>query len=203
MPATDMGRMSHPLRQVCQAALVALHCSLLGAAGLAAAAPAQPEWIITADGGYIVHLRAGVAWPRCVEGMRWTGRACEGQPLRLDHAAALALAQSRAKTDGVAWRLPHMKELQGLARQGAKPADAMGAWLPNNPPGWCWSATANVDTRSVNEYNYGNMARGVTAENMARVQFMHAWAVDTATGEARKDALKRSPLLVRLVRPLD
>lgn len=184
-------------------ALVAVGMVLGALATAAAGKPAPPEWLVTADGGYVVHLSAGMAWPRCVEGMRWSGRACTGQPLMLDHAAALALAQRRARAEGVAWRLPQMKELQGLARQAAKPAAALGPWLPDNPPGWSWSATANLDTRSVNEYNYGNMARGVTAENMARVQFMHAWAVDTTTGEARKDALRRSTLLVRLVRPLD
>lgn len=183
---------------------LAAGCVLLGmAAAVAGDKPAQPDWLISADGAYVVHLSAGVAWPRCVEGMRWSGRRCEGRPLMLDHAGALALAQQRAKAEGVAWRLPQFKELQGLARQAAKPADAMGAWLPDNPQGWSWSATANVDTRSINEYSYENVSRGVTAENMARVQFMHAWAVDTATGEARKDALKRSLLLVRLVRPLD
>lgn len=182
-------------------------CMVLGVLATAVASAAnklaQPDWLITADGAYLVHLSAGSAWPRCVEGMLWNGRTCEGQALLLDHAAALALAQSRAKTDGVAWRLPQMKELQGLARQGTRPADTLGSWLPNNPPGWCWSATANVDTRTLNEYAYGNVVRGVTAENMVRVQFMHAWAVDTTTGEARKDALRRSLLLVRLVRPLD
>lgn len=204
MPATDMAHGIGIALKRFRLALVAPLCGLLGALGPAAAAPpSQPEWVITADGAYIVHLSANVAWPRCAEGMRWSGSRCEGQALLLDHAAALALAQRRAKADGVAWRLPHMKELQGLARQGAKPADALGAWLPNNPTGWCWSATANVDTRTINEYSYENVKRGVTAENMARVQFMHGWAVDTTTGEARKDALKRSQLLVRLVRPLE
>jgi hypothetical protein len=203
MPATDMGHLNRKLRQGRRPILVAALCGLAGAVALAAEAPAPPEWIISADGGYIVHLSANVAWPRCVEGMRWSGHSCEGRALMLDHAAALALAQRRAKAEGVAWRLPQFKELQGLARLGARPADAMGTWLPNNPPGWCWSATASVDTRTINEYSYENVSRGVTSENMARVQFLHAWAVDTTTGEARKDALKRSPLLVRLVRPLD
>jgi hypothetical protein len=203
MPATDLVHMNGTMPQGCRVALAVMLWGQLGVAAPAASASAQPEWVISADGSYVVHLSAGVAWPRCVEGMHWNGRACEGQPLRLDHAAAVALAQRRAKADGVAWRLPHMKELQGLARQSARPADALGAWLPNNPPGWCWSATANVDTRTVNEYSYDNVMHGVTAENMAHVQFMHAWAVNTTTGEARKDAPKRSPLLVRLVRPLD
>lgn len=176
---------------------------LATAAAVAADNPAPADWLITADGAYVVHLSAGTAWPRCVEGMRWRGRRCEGLPLVLDHAGALALAQQRAKAEGVAWRLPQMKELQALAKQGTKPADTLGPWLPDNPPGWSWSATANLDTRSINPYNYDNVARGVTAENMARVQFMHAWAVDTTTGEARKDMLRRHTLLVRLVRPLE
>jgi hypothetical protein len=191
------------LRQRCQLFLMVLFGGLWGEAALAADAPPKPDWVISADGAYIVHLSAGVAWPRCVEGMRWNGRGCEGQALRLSHAEALALAKTREKVDGVAWRLPHLKELQLLARQNARSAQSKAMFLPDSPAGWCWTATANIDTTAINEYSYGNVMRGVTTENMARVQFMHAWAVDTATGDARKDALKRNPLLVRLVRPLD
>lgn len=130
---------AHCLRMIVGSAL----CGLMGAHARAADAPVQPDWVITADGGCVVHLGAGMAWPRCVEGMRWHGRACEGQPVRLDFAAAQALARSRQQTTGV------------------------------------------------------------TSENMARLQFMHGWVVNTTTGEARNDALERSQLLVRLVRPLD
>jgi hypothetical protein len=183
--------------------LAALLCGLSSLGARAAEVRALPDWVVTADGAHIVHRSAGVAWPRCVEGLRWNGRACIGQALQLDHAQALALAQAREKADGVAWRLPHLKELQALAGQNARPAGAQGALLPDSPAGWCWTATANIDTAPVNEYRYGNVMRGVNNQNVARLQFLHAWAVNTDTGEARKDVLKRSPQWVRLVRPVD
>jgi hypothetical protein len=183
--------------------LLALLGSLPGTAARAADARALPDWVVTADGAHIVHRSAGLAWPRCVEGQRWNGRGCVGQALQLDHGQALALAQTRQAADGVAWRLPHLKELQALARQNLRPVDALGPLLPDSPPGWCWSATANIDTAPVNEYSYGNVMRGVNGQNLARLQFLHAWGVDTSTGDARKDLLKRNPQWVRLVRPVD
>jgi hypothetical protein len=183
--------------------VAALLCALTVPAVRAADGRALPDWVVTADGAHIVHRSAGVAWPRCVEGLRWNGRGCVGRALQLDHAQALALARAREKADGVAWRLPHLKELQALVGQSVRPAGAQGPLLPDSPAGWCWTATAHIDTAPVNDYNYGNVMRGVNNQNVARLQFLHAWAVDTATGEARKDVLRRSPQWVRLVRPVD
>jgi hypothetical protein len=170
---------------------------------VAADAPANPEWVVTADGAFVVHLSANVAWPRCMEGQRWTGQRCEGQALRMNQTEALALARARHKADGVAWRLPHLQELQLLARRNTRPPTPERPLLPGADDAWCWSSTAAVDTSVINEYSYGNVVRGVNAQNMARAQFLHAWAVNTATAEARKDVLKQNLLQVRLVRPLD
>jgi hypothetical protein len=183
--------------------LATLLAALPGPGVGAADGRALPDWVLTADGAHIVHRSAGVAWPRCVEGQRWNGRACVGRALQLDHAKALALAQAREKADGVAWRLPRLRELQALAQQNVHADSGQGPLLPDSPPGWCWTSTANIDTAPVNEYSYGNVMRGVNGQNLARLQFLHAWAVNTATGNARKDVLKDSPQWVRLVRPVD
>jgi hypothetical protein len=181
-----------------------LSLALLAGPGVQAAdARALPDWVVTADGAYIVQRSAGLAWPRCVEGQRWSGRACVGLALQLDQAQALALARTRGQADGAAWRLPQLKELQALAAQNRHADRGQGPLLPDSPPGWCWTATANIDTAPINEYSYGNVMRGVNNQNLARLQFLHAWAVDTATAEARKDMPKRSLQWVRLVRPLD
>jgi hypothetical protein len=188
------------------ATLLAIVCGCLlpGTAVRADDAPTPPDWGYSADGTHVLHLGARVVWSRCVEGMRWEGQRCVGEALRLDHAGALAWARKRAETTGLAWRLPQLKELQQLldVNPHASP-DTVAAFLPAPPAGWCWTATAPVDTRSVNEYRYGNVMRGLTAQNTTRVRFLHGWAVNLATGEARDDALKRSRLLVRLVAPLD
>ncbi|MEP7297639.1 MAG: DUF1566 domain-containing protein [Burkholderiales bacterium] len=177
-------------------------CMLCVSTAHAAGAPTPPEWLTTSDGAFVVHLSAGMAWPRCVEGQRWTGKRCEGQALLLTQSEALALARSRTQADGVAWRLPTVKELQRLAEQGLR-ADARPPWLPGGNDAWCWTGTSTVDTSAVNEYSYGNVMHGVTGQNMTRVRFLHAWAVNASTAEVRKDVLKRTPLNVRLVRPVD
>jgi hypothetical protein len=169
----------------------------------AADAPAGPDWVVTADGAYIVQRSAGLAWPRCVEGQRWSGRACVGRALQLDQSQAQALARTRGQVDGAAWRLPHLKELQALAAQNRQAERGHAPLLPDSPPGWCWTATANIDTAPINEYRYGNVMRGVNNQNLARLQFLHAWAVDTASGQARQDMPRRSLQSVRLVRPVD
>lgn len=179
---------------------IACACLLPGTAARAGDAAIPPDWGYSADGAHVLHLSARAVWSRCVEGMRWDGRRCVGEPLRLDHAGALAWARKRAETEGLAWRLPQVKELQHLLAVDARASGGTtAAFLPEPPPGWCWTATAPVDTRPVNEYHYGNVMRGLTAQNTTQVRFLHGWAVNLATGEARDDALKRSLLLVRLV----
>jgi hypothetical protein len=179
-------------------------CLLPPTAAQAGDAVAPADWGYSADGSHVLHLSARTVWSRCVEGMRWDGQRCVGEALQLDLAGALAWARKRAETDGLAWRLPQVKELQHLLEVNAHASPGTTAgFLPEPPPGWCWTGTAPVDTRSFNEYQYGNVMRGLTAQNAAQVRFLHGWAVDLATGEARDDALKRSRLLVRLVAPLD
>ncbi len=60
-----------------------------------------------------------------------------------------------------------------------------------------------IEVRKVNPYNYGNVMNGVTDQNVNQMKFLHAWVVNTATGESRDDVLKRTPMFVRLVRKSD
>lgn len=191
--------MRHRDRAVTALAM-ACACLLPGTAARAGDAPAPPDWGYSADGTQVLHLSARAVWSRCVEGMRWDGRHCVGEALRLDHASALALARKRTEADGLTWRLPQVKELQHLLEVNA---NASAGFLPAPPPGWCWTGTVPINTASFNAYSYGNVMRGLTAQNTTQVRFLHGWAVDLGTGEARDDALKRSQLLVRLVATLE
>ncbi|MCW5657493.1 MAG: hypothetical protein KIT60_07305 [Burkholderiaceae bacterium] len=162
------------------------------------------DWALSGDGAYVIHRDARMAWPRCVEGTAWNGRRCTGAPLLMDRQEALALARARSEQSGVTWRLPHVKELQQLASASALASSRDGAaLLPAASHGWCWSATAVVDTRGFNEYNYGNVSRGLNKANVNQLGFLHGWAVNTVDGEARGDVPKRTKLSVRLVLPLD
>ena len=92
-------------------------------AGPAQAADSQvvADWSLSADGAYVLDQRAGLAWPRCVEGMQWNGKTCTGQPLLLDRAEATALASERWKAEGVGWRIPRAAELQRLVDKSLSP----------------------------------------------------------------------------------
>ena len=177
--------------------------ALLQITSWAADAPMPPEWAVSPDGSHIVQRSTRLIWPRCVEGQRWTGKDCIGEPLWLDHTEAQALARTRTKAEGVAWRLPHLKELQQLVRQGTQKPAAGAVWLPDSAQGWSWSGTAAIDIRSVNAYSYDNVMKGLNGQNVNQMKFLHGWVVNTGTGESRNDVLKRTPMMVRLVRPAD
>lgn len=169
-----------------------------------AAAPACAELprLVPADhGAQILDPHTGLAWSRCVEGMRWNGKTCTGQPVRVSHAQALALAAARKDADGFAWRLPRVAELQRLLHRAGSPPGLDPVLFPAAPAEGHWAMTASIDTSlsPVNQYNYANIQRGRTDENTTQLSFLHGWAVNPATGEARGDVLKRTELPVRLV----
>ena len=153
----------------------------------------------TADGAGVVDEGARLVWSRCVEGMRWNGATCVGEASSLDRSGAAAAGVARAKRDGLPWRLPRVGEMQSAVRW-ARPAPTL---FPTAPEGWHWSGTSVVDLSPVNQYRYQNIRRHVTDENANRIAFLHGWAVNLATGEARDDIPKRTRLPVRLVRSMD
>lgn len=184
------------LRRACA---VLLLWSLVWSGMVLAANAPQPdkEWTPSPDGQWLHQRSTGLVWQRCVVGMRWNGRDCAGQPVWADHQQASAITRQRAKTDGLAWRLPHLKELQQLTRQNGQIQPPL---MPESTQGWVWTGTIPIEMRKVNPYSYGNVMQGVTGENVVEMKFLHAWVVNTATGESRDDVLKRTPMFVRLVR---
>ena len=164
---------------------------------------AVPAWMVSADGADVVDMQTRQVWSRCVEGMRWTGKTCAGEPTLVTHKEALALASARRKADGLDWRLPRVTDLRRLVSETAVPSGRYAKLFPAAPAQWYWASTANVDSaaREVNQYNYGNIASGRTGADINRMAFLHGWAVNMDTGEASGDTSKRSKLPVRLMRP--
>ena len=159
------------------------------------------DWALSADGAYVIDSAAQLAWPRCVEGMQWSGKTCTGRPRLLDRAEAAALAAERWKAEGVDWRLPRVPELQRLIDKSISPPGLNPALFPAAPGSWHWSATANVGGRGGNPYNYGTVMQGAGGGNGAgQMALLNGWAVSLSTGEARGDAARGSRLPVRLVR---
>lgn len=164
-------------------------------------APATPGLVPGAEGAELLDTASGQAWSRCVEGMRWDGRSCQGQPALFTHAEALAMARSRSQADGRSWRVPRVQELKHFGDRLAHAA-ASATLAPSAPAGWYWTSTVRIESESVNPYAYRNVQRGVTETQSSRLVVQVGWAVDPRSGEVRGDMPKRERLPLRLVRSL-
>lgn len=167
----------------------------------AAAEDAPPRLVPSADGGELLDTAAGLAWSRCVEGMRWDGRRCAGEPRLATHAEALALARTRSGAEGRAWRVPRAAELKRLLERLAHAGDG-AALAPSAPAGWYWTSTTRIESEAVNPYSYRSVERGATQRQVDRLVVQSGWAVEAPGGAVRADMAKREKLAVRLVRPL-
>lgn len=188
---------------------------MLAAAAGSAAGPVQPAataasaasapfgGLLQADGATVRQPSARLVWSRCVEGMRWDGRHCTGAARRVDLAGAQQLAAERRRAEGGDWRLPRVPELQRLASFARRQPAQARLLFPSAPGEPLWTATARVDTRAVNPYNYGNIAAGRSAESSGQDAALFGWAVDAFTGDANGEVPRATHLPVRLVRSAD
>lgn len=100
---------------------------------------------ISADGSEVTDPRTGLTWRRCVEGMNWNGTTCIGMPLEINHEAALRRATEQAKSSGIAWRLPNIKELSSLMQNGRRNPTIDVVSFPATPfYTQTWSSTPDV-----------------------------------------------------------
>lgn len=173
--------------------------SCLVVAAHAATAARASDFVVSQDGSFVVDAQTELVWSRCVEGMQWNGKNCIGTPRLATYVEALSMAKQRSKADGVQWRVPRVKELQHVLDKAMHSKQGLKAIFPAAPADWHWTGSANINTKSVNQYAYKNIERGATAKSADSLEFLHGWAVNSQTGEARGDVLKRDKLLVRLV----
>lgn len=171
-----------------------------------AATPAKPPasapastFTLSPDGTLVIDARTHLAWPRCVEGMRWNGKTCTGTAQLFTYAQAQALAKERWKAEDVRWRLPRVNELRRLVNRSVQPPTLDPVLFPATPMEWHWTGTASINTATVNPYAYGNVQRGGQGESGMSAQ--KGWAVDMETGETTGNMGKGTQLPVRLVRP--
>lgn len=156
---------------------------------------------VSPDGQELLDAAAGHAWARCVEGMRWDGRACQGEAAMFTLAEALAMARARSETSGRGWRVPRVQELKQFSDRLAHAAQP-ATLAPAAPSGWYWSSTVRIDSEAVNPYAYRNVQKGATETHADRLVPQVGWAVDLRSGEARSDMPRRERLPLRLVRHL-
>lgn len=172
----------------------------LASGGVGAAEP-PAGLTVSPDGQELLDAAGGHAWSRCVEGMRWDGRACQGEPALFTLAEALAMARARSETSGKGWRVPRVPEIKGFGERLAH-ASQPATLAPAAPAGWYWTSTVRIDSEAVNPYAYRNVQRGATESHADRLVPQVGWAVDPRTGEARGDMPRRERLPLRLVRSL-
>lgn len=202
----------HPVASFCCTASLAVGCLAMAGLVLAtASARASTEnevgqrFTVSDDGQEVRDNKSRLIWRRCVQGMQWNGRTCVGVPAELDFAQAQALATAEAKASQLRWRLPHVPELRMLMLY--QPSDGKGTLVdervfPATPATWHWTASSTVlGGGNFNQYSYDNIAQNRTPGTVNRTQFLHGWAIHFGSGEAAGNIKKRSPLLVRLVRP--
>ena len=71
----------------------------------------------------IIDLLGGVEWLRCSTGQTWNGKECTGQVVRLNLSdIKVALKQANEQL-GAGWRLPTLKELEGIVCKECKQGD--------------------------------------------------------------------------------
>ena len=168
---------------------------LAGPALAQSPAPAAP-FQLSLDGQMVIDTRAKLAWPRCAEGMSWSGKSCTGAADTFTYKQAQAYAVERGKADGQAWRLPRVNELKRLLDRNSKGLNP--ELFPNAPRDWHWTATAAVNSQRLNNYNYSQVNR---SSDLSSLSAQQAWAVNTDTLQATPDMGKGNALLLRLVRP--
>ena len=176
--------------------------ALIGLSCAAGAAEPPPGLAPSADGQELIDNADGHAWARCVEGMRWDGKACQGEPALFTLAEALAMARARSETSGKGWRVPRVPELKRFGDRLAHAPHA-AALAPAAPAGWYWTSTVRIDSEAVNPYAYRNVQRGATETRADRLVPQVGWGVDPRTGDARGDISRRERLPLRLVRNLN
>ena len=68
----------------------------------------------------IIDLKSGVEWLRCSTGQTWNGEECTGQVVRLNFEEIQEALKQANEQLGGGWRLPSLKELQGLVCEECK-----------------------------------------------------------------------------------
>lgn len=157
---------------------------------------------VSSDGQEVTDLQSKVVWRRCVEGMKWSGKICFGNPMKLDFVQAQSHAQQLAKTTQLPWRLPRTPELVRLVDKSHQNPAIDPLAFPNTPSTWVWSGSVTVGTAVINQYNYGNIAQGRAGGTVSEVSVMQGWGVDFKTGRVSGTLPRKDPALVRLVRSL-
>jgi hypothetical protein len=128
-----------------QLATIFLTC-LLGT--LPIVVSAQP-YIISTDGSEVTDQKTGLIWRRCAEGMVLSGDTCTGTAHLFTDQEAVEHGDTQAKSTGIAWRLPNVRELASIVEKSLRNPSIDSRAFPATPSHWFWTSTPFVDANYV------------------------------------------------------
>jgi hypothetical protein len=111
---------------------------------LAVALPvaAQDRYAVSADGQEVLDRTTKLSWKRCVEGLKWDGKACKGKLLRFKYREA----KTHAADAGSGWRLPTRDELTGIVAKNEKKKPLIDKTaFPDTPNQQFWATRPGSD----------------------------------------------------------
>lgn len=105
---------------------------------------AETPFIISPDGQEVIDSRTGLIWQRCPIGMNWNAgiATCDGTPNYFMWYEALHAAINTARSEGLAWRIPNVKELSSIVDRTAINPAINAAIFPATPNHHFWSSTS-------------------------------------------------------------
>lgn len=99
------------------------------------------KYVISDDGQEVLDTQTGLIWRRCVEGMKWNGKTCEGLPFAGMLVESLERAVSQTRLTGKNWRLPNIKELSSLVDFSKTDLAIDTTIFPQTPNDQFWSSS--------------------------------------------------------------
>jgi len=136
------------------------------ALAVAVPAAAQGRYRVSADGNEVEDTTTHLVWRRCAEGLRWSGRACDGKLMKFFYREA----KKRASDSG-GWRLPTRDELVGIVVKNKKKPMIDVAAFPNTPAQQFWATREDADhTDDLNAWLV-NFANGRVYGNVGQKRF--------------------------------
>ena len=123
----------------------------------ACSAGAQASGAFIARDHIVIDLSHGVEWMRCSVGQTWDGTNCTGEIVKLDHDHIQKAIEIANEQLGGTWRLPSLRELEGLLCMACEGTKIDRTVFPNTSAEPYWTGERNpYATRHIYTVNFFN-----------------------------------------------
>lgn len=108
------------------------------------------EQFVDTNEGYIIDVKTGLMWSKCLFGQTFESGECTGSPLDIESWSLALKTTEQADVAGFNdWRLPNIKELASIIEyQCYAPAIRLDAF-PDTPSAGFWTNTPNAEFESL------------------------------------------------------